>query len=163
MSEDPDRQLAAALGAALIARRWTLASAESLTGGGIAACCTGVAGASDWFAAGLVTYTAAMKQRLLEVPAALISRHGVVSEPVARAMAEGAWRMTGAELTLAVTGIAGPGGGEVLQPVGTVWFAWAHHGRLLAAESRQLEGDRDDIRAATVHHALNGALLLLAE
>lgn len=150
------------LGRHLRARDWQLATAESCTGGGIAAACTSVAGSSDWFAAGLVTYIPAMKQRLLRVPARLIERYGVVSEPVARAMAEGAMAATGADLTVAVTGIAGPGGGEVLQPVGTVWFGWAGRGSSeVVTAVEQFQGGREAVRQATVARALEGAIAWL--
>lgn len=148
------------LGAWLRARGWTLATAESCTGGGIASACTEVAGSSDWFRAGLVTYTEAMKQRLLGVPAALLSRHGAVSEPVARAMAEGALAATDADLALAVTGIAGPGGGEVLQPVGTVWFGWAERGAATVTAVEHFSGSRSAVRRAAVLYSLRGALAL---
>lgn len=145
----------------LALREWTMATAESLTGGAIAATCTEVPGASGWFAAGLVTYTVAMKQQLLNVPLALVERYGVVSEPVARTMAEGACRVADVDFAVAVTGIAGPDGGEVLQPVGTVWFAWAQPGAATTTQVRQFTGDRHAVRAATVSHALEGALALL--
>lgn len=149
------------LGASLVLRGWTLVTAESCTGGGIASACTDVAGSSGWFAAGLVTYTAAMKQRLLGVSEELLSRHGAVSEPVARAMAEGALAATDADLALAVTGIAGPGGGEVLQPVGTVWFGWAERGAATVTAVQHFRGSRSAVRRAAVLQSLRGALALL--
>lgn len=150
------------LGRILTMREWTMATAESVTGGAIAATCTEVPGASGWFAAGLVTYTAAMKRRLVDVPLVLVRRYGVVSEPVARAMAEGARRATDVDFTIAVTGIAGPDGGEVLQPVGTVWFAWSQPGCATTTQVRQFTGDRAAVRSETVAFALQGALALLA-
>lgn len=162
MDSDPHR-LAERLGTLLAARSWTLVTAESCTGGGIASACTDIAGSSGWFAAGLVTYTEAMKQRLLGVPADLLARHTAVSEPVARAMAEGALDATDADLALAVTGIAGPGGGEVLQPVGTVWFAWAERGTATATAVESFPGDRRAVRQAAVLRSLEGALALLAD
>lgn len=149
------------LGAMLVVRGWTLVSAESCTGGGIASACTDVAGSSDWFAAGLVTYTEAMKQHLLGVPADMLSRHGAVSEPVARAMAEGALAATAADIALAVTGIAGPAGGEVLKPVGTVWFAWALRGTASVTAVEDFRGSRSEVRRAAVLCSLRGALALL--
>ncbi|MCC5885098.1 MAG: CinA family protein [Gammaproteobacteria bacterium] len=164
MAVDNDPHLLAErLGALLAARGWTLATAESCTGGGIASACTGVAGSSVWFVAGLVTYTEAMKQRLLGVPADLLSRHGAVSEPVARAMAEGALTATEADLALAVTGIAGPGGGEVLQPVGTVWFAWAERDAPTTTAVEYFRGSRGTVREAAVLRSLEGAVALLAD
>ncbi|MCC5874499.1 MAG: CinA family protein [Gammaproteobacteria bacterium] len=162
MDSDPHR-LAERLGALLAARSWTLVTAESCTGGGIASACTDIAGSSGWFVAGLVTYTEAMKQRLLGVPADLLARHTAVSEPVARAMAEGALDATDADLALAVTGIAGPGGGEVLQPVGTVWFAWAERGAATTTAVESFAGDRHAVRQAAVLRSLEGALVLLAD
>ena len=130
-----------------------LASAESCTGGLIAAACTSVAGSSDWFERGFVTYSNAAKTEMLGVPAALIAAHGAVSEPVARAMAEGALRHADATLAVAVTGIAGPGGAVPGKPVGTVWLAWGRAGAV-QTELLQLAGDRGAVRAATVLRAL---------
>lgn len=146
-----------ALGAALRARGWMLATAESCTGGLIAAACTQVAGSSDWFERGFVTYSNAAKTALLGVPAALIEAHGAVSEPVARAMAEGARERAPVQLAVAVTGIAGPGGAVPGKPVGTVWLATAGPGGT-RAERLQLAGDRDAVRAQTVAAALQRLL-----
>jgi len=143
-----------ALGAALCARGWMIATAESCTGGLIAAACTAVAGSSDWFERGFVTYSNAAKIELLDVPAALIAAHGAVSAEVARAMADGALARSHATLAVAVTGIAGPGGGTPDKPVGTVWLALAQTGRVTAAELLQLGGDRSTVRELTVQHAL---------
>ena len=153
-------QLVGQLAQALLARQLMLVTAESCTGGGIAAACTDLAGSSGWFERGLVTYSNAAKQALLDVPAELLATHGAVSEPVARAMAEGALRRSPAQLALAVTGIAGPGGGSADKPVGLVWFAWAGLGPTVSA-SRVWPGDRAAVRAATVQHALAGALAQL--
>lgn len=130
-----------------------LAAAESCTGGLIAAACTSVAGSSDWFERGFVTYSNAAKTEMLGVPAALIAAHGAVSEEVARAMAEGALRHSQATLAVAVTGIAGPGGAVPGKPVGTVWLAWGSRGAV-QAERLQLAGDRAAVRAGTVARAL---------
>jgi nicotinamide-nucleotide amidase len=113
------------LATALLARGWKLATAESCTGGLIAGACTDLAGSSNWLERGFVSYSNAAKTELLGVDAALIARYGAVSEPVARAMAQGALQYSKAQCALAVTGIAGPGGGSADKPVGTVWFAWA--------------------------------------
>lgn len=142
-----------ALGEALRARGWMLASAESCTGGAIAAACTTVAGSSDWFERAFVTYSNAAKTTMLGVDAALIAAHGAVSEPVARAMAEGALNHAPVQLAVAVTGIAGPGGAVPGKPVGTVWLAVAGGGSTMA-ERLQLDGDRDAVRAQTVAAAL---------
>lgn len=149
------------LAAALRARGWMLATAESCTGGLIAAACTQVAGSSDWFERGFVTYSNAAKTALLGVPAALIEVHGAVSEPVARAMAEGARGRAPVQLAVAVTGIAGPGGAVPGKPVGTVWLATAGPGGT-QAERLQLAGDRDAVRAQTVAAALQRLLAVAA-
>jgi len=142
-----------ALAEALRGRGWRLATAESCTGGLIAAACTQVAGSSDWFERGFVTYSNAAKTELLGVDAALVESQGAVSEPVARAMVQGALRRAPVELAVAVTGIAGPGGAVPGKPVGTVWLAW---GTALAVQSERLQlgGDRDAVRSATVRAAL---------
>lgn len=143
----------AALAAALAARGWRMATAESCTGGAIAAACTARAGSSDWFECGYVTYSNAAKTAQLGVEPALLAAHGAVSEPVARAMVVGALARSGAQLAVAVTGIAGPGGAVPGKPVGTVWLAWGAAGAV-RAERLQLAGDRDAVRAATVSAAL---------
>ena len=142
-----------ALADALRAKGWRLAAAESCTGGLIAAACTSVAGSSDWFERGFVTYSNEAKTELLGVPAALIAAHVAVSEPVARAMAEGALAKAPVALAVAVTGIAGPGGAVPGKPVGTVWLAWGRAGAV-QAERLQLGGDRTAVREATVARAL---------
>lgn len=145
----------------LLKKGWMMATAESCTGGLIAAACTDLAGSSAWFERGVVTYSYAAKSELLGVPADLLLRHGAVSEPVARAMAHGALSRTPAQVALAVTGIAGPGGGSADKPVGTVWFAFAGPG-FDVAECRRFDGDRAAVRAATVAHALARLAELLA-
>jgi nicotinamide-nucleotide amidase len=137
----------------LLARGQMLATAESCTGGMIAAACTGLAGSSQWFERGFVSYSNAAKTELLGVPAGLIDTHGAVSEPVARAMAEGAVRHSGAQVSVAVTGIAGPTGGSADKPVGTVWFGWQVDGATHSA-LRRFSGDRAAVRSATLQHAL---------
>ncbi len=141
----------------LRARGATMASAESCTGGLIAAACTELSGSSDWFERGFVTYSNAAKTDSLGVPAALIEAHGAVSEPVARAMAEGAVAHSAARHALAVTGVAGPTGGSADKPVGTVWFGWCTPAGL-ASEHRRFDGDRAAVRAQAVRHALAGLL-----
>ncbi|SFD77388.1 nicotinamide-nucleotide amidase [Paracidovorax konjaci] len=137
----------------LTARGWMLATAESCTGGLIAGACTDLAGSSQWFERGFVTYSNAAKTELLGVPAALIAAHGAVSGPVARAMAEGAVRHAHAQVSVAVTGVAGPSGGSADKPVGTVWFGWCVDGAA-HTEVVRFPGDRAAVRAATVRHAL---------
>jgi nicotinamide-nucleotide amidase len=150
-----------ALAAALRARGVRLVTAESCTGGLIAAACTAIAGSSDWFDRGVVTYSNDAKTDLLGVPAATLRRHGAVSEPVARAMAEGALARSPAGLALAVTGIAGPGGGSPDKPVGTVWLAWATPHGGVHARRLQLDGDRAAVRLQTMRLALEAGLQAL--
>ncbi|MDR6853815.1 CinA family protein [Variovorax guangxiensis] len=137
-----------------------MATAESCTGGLIAGACTDLSGSSNWFERGFVTYSNAAKTELLGVDAALIAAEGAVSEPVARAMAEGAVARSPAQVAVAVTGVAGPTGGSAEKPVGTVWFGWSVAGRV-RTERRRFDGDRAAVRAATVHHALQTLLTLL--
>ena len=147
-----------ALAETLRTRGWKLATAESCTGGLIAAACTAVAGSSDWFERGFVSYSNEAKHELLGVPAALIAAHGAVSAEVACAMAEGALARSLAQLVVAVTGIAGPGGATPGKPVGTVWLALAQVGSAAEAELLVLPGDRAAVREQTVHHALHRLL-----
>jgi len=157
---DPDlaAQWAAPLAAALRARGWRLATAESCTGGLIAAACTALPGSSDWFERGFVTYSNRAKCELLGVPASLIVQHGAVSEAVAQAMAEGALAQSPADLAVAVTGIAGPDGGTADKPVGLVWLATARRGAATQAERLQLDGDRAAVRARSVQIAFERLL-----
>jgi nicotinamide-nucleotide amidase len=143
-----------ALADRLRARGWTIATAESCTGGLIAAACTSVAGSSDWFERGFVSYSNAAKTELLGVPDTTLAAHGAVSEETARAMAEGAIAHSAARLAVAVTGIAGPGGAVPGKPVGTVWVALAERGRATGARLLQLAGDRSAVRSQTVAAAL---------
>ena len=137
-----------------------MATAESCTGGLIAGACTDLSGSSNWFERGFVTYSNAAKTELLGVDAALIASEGAVSEPVARAMAEGAVARSQAQVAVAVTGVAGPTGGSAEKPVGTVWFGWSVAGQV-RTERLRFDGDRAAVRAATVHHALQTLLGLL--
>ena len=148
------------LAAQLRAKGWMMATAESCTGGLIAGACTDLAGSSDWFERGFVSYSNAAKTELLGVDATLIAQHGAVSEPVARAMAQGAVAHARAQVAVAVTGVAGPGGGSVDKPVGLVWFGWAVPGGV-HTEAQRFDGDRAAVRAATVRHALARLLTLL--
>jgi nicotinamide-nucleotide amidase len=145
------------LATALSARGWCMATAESCTGGLIAAGCTAQAGSSGWFERGWVTYSNAAKQADLGVPADLLAAHGAVSEAVARAMADGAAHRAGVAASVAVTGIAGPGGGSADKPVGTVWLAW-HVAGTTHAQRHHLGGDRTAVRATTTQLALAGLL-----
>ena len=139
----------------LLSRGWMLATAESCTGGLIAAACTDLAGSSEWFERGFVTYSNAAKSELLGVDAQTLATHGAVSEAVVRAMAEGAVRHSKARVAVAVTGVAGPSGGSKDKPVGTVWFGYLVDGEL-SSEMRRFPGDRAAVRTATVRHALDG-------
>ena len=150
--------LVAPLAEALRGRGWRLATAESCTGGLIAAVCTALAGSSDWFDRGFVTYSDAAKREQLGVDAGLIAAHGAVSGEVARAMAAGALARSDADIAVAVTGIAGPGGAAPGKPVGTVWLALAMRGGPVQAERLQLAGERASVRAQTVAIALQRLL-----
>ena len=152
---------AAALIEALRARGWRLATAESCTGGGVAHAVTAVAGSSDAFERGFVTYSNEAKVEMLGVPAATIERDGAVSESVAVAMAEGALRASRADVAVSITGVAGPGGGTPAKPVGTVCFAWATRDGRRVVRTHRLPGDRASVRAASVLIALDGALELV--
>lgn len=141
-------------------KRWLMATAESCTGGMISAACTDLAGSSAWFERGFVTYSNEAKTELLGVDAALIKQHGAVSEEVARAMASGAVARSHAQVAVAVTGVAGPTGGSVAKPVGTVWFGF-QVGEQLTSEMKRFDGDRAAVRSATVQHAVQRLLELL--
>lgn len=140
----------------LIARGASLATAESCTGGLIAAACTELAGSSVWFDRGFVTYSNEAKTAQLGVDPALIAAHGAVSEPVAQAMARGALTHSRADLAVAVTGIAGPSGGSPDKPVGTVWLAWAARDGEVATQRCHFPGDRSEVRTRTCAVALQG-------
>lgn len=152
---DPDLiQAATALLAECRVRGVRLATAESCTGGLIAAVLTEIAGSSDVVDRGFVTYSNAAKSDMLGVPPGLIEAHGAVSSPVADGMAAGALLRSNATFTIAVTGIAGPGGGSEGKPVGTVWFGIAGRGRATATERQVFPGDRTAVRRATMDHAM---------
>ncbi len=154
-------QLVSDLALCLTAKGWTLATAESCTGGWIAKCCTDLAGSSAWFERGFVSYSNEAKRELLGVDAEILESEGAVSEAVAVQMAEGARRRAGVNAALAVTGIAGPDGGAADKPVGTVWFGWSVEGHAARSDLQHFEGDRDAVRRQTVVHALGGLLALL--
>ena len=155
-------QLAVRAGNKLREMRLMLTTAESCTGGMVAAAITDISGSSGWFERGFVTYSNHAKTEMIGVPAELIDKHGAVSEPVARAMAEGALRNSRAQVSLAITGVAGPGGGTETKPVGMVSFAWSN--RLhTSVETLVFKGDREQIRVQAATHALRGLLLLLDE
>jgi nicotinamide-nucleotide amidase len=145
----------------MLKHQWMLATAESCTGGLIAGACTDLAGSSAWFERGFVTYSNAAKTEMLGVDAALIDTHGAVSEPVVRAMVQGALLHSHAQVAVAVTGVAGPTGGSAEKPVGTVWFGWATPAGV-HTEVQHFGGDRAAVRGATVQHALARLAALLA-
>ncbi len=148
------------LAALLLQKKYQLATAESCTGGLIAAACTDLAGSSDWFERGFVTYSNEAKHELLGVEERILRRAGAVCEGVARAMAEGALAHSKAQVAVAVTGVAGPTGGSPAKPVGTVWFGFAVPGEVITEKCR-FEGDRAAVRAATVQHAFTRLLELM--
>ncbi len=155
MSEhSAEHALAARLVFTCRARSLTVATAESCTGGLVAAAITGIPGSSTIFGTGYVTYADAAKTSLLGVPSGLIASIGAVSEAVARRMAEGALRKAGADLAVAITGIAGPDGGSDAKPVGTVWFGLANRRRPVSTRRHHFRGDRAAIRAAATLTAL---------
>lgn len=153
--------LAGQLGQALHARQLQVATAESCTGGGIAEAITRIAGSSQWFEAGYVTYSSRQKTRQLGVPQALLDGVGAVSREVVEAMARGAREHSGAQLAVAVSGIAGPDGGSPATPVGTVWLAWQANECSFSCRCR-FAGDRQAVREQTVIRALEGLLRLTA-
>ena len=144
----------------LLRKQLKLVTAESCTGGLIAAACTDLAGSSAWFERGFVTYSNEAKHELLGVEERILRRAGAVCEGVARAMAQGALAHSKAQVAVAVTGVAGPTGGSPAKPVGTVWFGFAVPGQVIT-EKQHFEGDRAAVRAATVQHAFTRLLQLL--
>ncbi|MBC7574429.1 MAG: CinA family protein [Herminiimonas sp.] len=159
---DDITELAAEVGRLLQSKGLLLAVAESCTGGGVAHAITEIAGSSNWFDCGFITYSNASKTELLDVSAALIAQHGTVSEEIAAAMAEGALKNSNAHVTLSTTGIAGPGGAVPGKPVGTVCFGWTL-GHNTHTERLVFAGDRHAVRSQTVVHALRGLLRFLGQ
>ena len=160
MNDTPE-VLTQRLATQLLAKRQSVCTAESCTGGLIAKTFTDLAGSSDWFECGFVTYSNAAKTDMLAVPASLIEDYGAVSEAVATAMASGALRHSQADYAVAVTGVAGPGGGSDDKPVGTVWIALASAEQMIARRY-QFDGDRQAVRAATMQTALELLLDLVS-
>jgi nicotinamide-nucleotide amidase len=151
-------KLAAKVGEELEQHRLTLAVAESCTGGWVAQVITSCPNSSRWFERGFVTYSNDAKQEMLGVDAAILLRHGAVSEQTARAMAEGAIARSRANVALSITGIAGPTGGNDVKPVGTVWIAWAHANKDTVCTKFAFSGGRHEIREQAVAQALKGLL-----
>lgn len=160
-SSDADLQrLAVILGQATLARGWTVVTAESCTGGWIAQAITSVAGSSQWFDRGFVTYTNASKQDMVDVAATTLEQFGAVSQQTVTEMARGALARSRANLAVAVSGIAGPGGATPDKPVGTVWFAWASAGGTLSTTMEMFAGDRESVRRQAVAMSLHGLIEL---
>ncbi|UWX04479.1 CinA family protein [Pseudoxanthomonas sp. NC8] len=162
LSDAQLRDHALTLGERLRAAREHLVTAESCTGGWIAKCLTDIAGSSDWFDCGMVVYSYEAKQALLGVRPQTLEEHGAVSRETAMEMVSGALVHSGASISVAVTGIAGPGGGSPDKPVGTVWIAWKRRGGYARAEVFHFYGDREAVRRQTVGKALAGIAELLA-
>ena len=156
-------QLATEVGRALKSAGRILVTAESCTGGWVGEAVTAIAGSSDWFDRGFITYSNAAKREVLRVSAATLKQHGAVSEETAREMALGALKHSRAQIAVAITGVAGPGGGSEDKPVGTVCFAWAKDETALRSESHLLHGDRTDVRRQSVVIALRGILAMSSE
>jgi nicotinamide-nucleotide amidase len=153
-------ELAHRIGRRLKASRERLVTAESCTGGWAAQVVTSVAGSSEWFERGFVTYSNDAKRESLGVPAGVLEKFGAVSEETAREMARGALARSRGSVALSVTGVAGPTGGSAAKPVGTVCFAWAA-GESVRSETRHFEGDRESVRRQSVIRALEGVIELL--
>ena len=156
----PLMMLSERLGKVCLAQGVAVTAAESCTGGGVAAAITDVSGSSAYFETGYVTYSNATKTRLLGVPEAILEQHGAVSQAVVEAMVQGACQDSGAELGVAISGVAGPSGGTPDKPVGLVWFAWSAHGRI-STESCCFPGGRGEVREQAVRHALLGLIQAL--
>ena len=161
MTDAKINALARTLGERLTHHKLMCATAESCTGGLVAGAITDIAGSSGWFERGFVTYSNEAKMELLGVPEATLAQHGAVSEATARAMAEGAVARSRADVAVAITGVAGPGGGTPDRPVGMVCFAWSR-GVVTTAITRYFQGDREAVRRAAVVAALEGLLMALA-
>ncbi len=156
-------QLAREIGESLSARELQLATAESCTGGWLAQCCTDIAGASAWFERGWVTYSNQAKQDCLGVAERTLETQGAVSQTTAIEMAEGALSQSNADISVAISGIAGPDGGSMDKPVGTIWFAWAMSHRTTLVQHQLLSGNRQSIRAQAVALALHGIQIALRQ
>ncbi len=162
MAEDPYVELAAVLGRLLKAKGEKLVTAESCTGGGVAEAVTAIAGSSEWFERGFITYSNEAKIEMLKVSPATLMRHGAVSEDTAREMALGSLGASPGTVSVSVTGVAGPGGGSVTKPVGMVCFAWARSGEAMPrSETRRFSGDRRSVREQSVIRAMQGVIELL--
>jgi nicotinamide-nucleotide amidase len=158
---EPLDNIALKLSELLKQHHWKLATAESCTGGGVAYLLTQLAGSSAWFERGFVTYSNLAKEEMLGVSPLTLTQHGAVSEETALAMASGALQNSQAEVSLSITGIAGPDGGTLDKPVGTVWFGWGIKDQEISAEKKLLVGNRDQIRLAAIEFSLQRLVQLL--
>lgn len=163
MNEDRLRQLADRLSRSCLAQQQMLMTAESCTGGWIAKICTDLPGSSGWFEQGFVTYSNRAKETMLGVSAETLSEHGAVSEAVVLEMAAGALEHGNGNLAVAISGIAGPGGGTHFKPLGTVWIAWQQKGSAATARRFHFDGDRAAVRFQAVEAALEGLIGLVQE
>lgn len=164
-SRDRIHQSSESVGRLLIDQKLSITTAESCTGGLVAAALTAISGSSAYFNSGIVSYSNESKRRLLGVPAGELARHGAVSEPVVLAMAEGARLRNNAQVSVAISGVAGPDGGTADKPVGTVWIAWStpvQHRARVQAERFTFSGDRDAIRDSAVYESLRGIIMRLS-
>jgi nicotinamide-nucleotide amidase len=161
VSDEELHQLAAELGEKLRARGWILATAESCTGGWVGQLLTSLAGSSQWYERGFITYANAAKIEMLGVSEETLATHGAVSEETAGAMAAGALRHSHAQAALAISGIAGPGGGTPQKPVGLVCYGWALADGTVMSSTCRLDGDREEIRSRAVAAALRGLIELI--
>ena len=153
-------QLSQRLGEQLLRRNWRIATAESCTGGGVAAAITAVPGSSAWFEYGIVSYANAAKEKLLGVSNETLTREGAVSEAVVIEMARGVLALSGADIAVAISGVAGPSGGSPEKPVGTVWFAWLTASGGVKTELKCFGGDRAEVQKSAVLWALEGGLYI---
>jgi nicotinamide-nucleotide amidase len=156
-----DMSVARQLANTLQQRQQRLISVESCTGGMVAASLTSLPGSSQWFEGAFVTYRLSAKMQMVGVPEATLEQYGAVSEPTARAMAEGALKHSSADISVAITGVAGPDGGDIVSPVGTVWFAWAlRDPEICCVQTLEshFDGDRESVRIQAVNLALRGLL-----
>jgi len=155
------QQLASKLGDKLIQINSIVATAESCTGGGVAYAITSVAGSSQWFDRSFVTYTNESKQEMLGVSAKTLIERGAVSEEVVVEMAQGAIRNSNANIAVSISGVAGPDGGSIAKPVGTVCFSWCNNMSTSISETKYFEGSRDQVRELAIKHALQGLIRLV--
>lgn len=161
VSDEELHQLAVELADRLCARGWMLATAESCTGGWVGQLLTSLPGSSQWYERGFITYANAAKVEMLGVPEATLATHGAVSEQTASAMAAGALKHSHTQAALAISGIAGPGGGTPQKPVGLVCYGWALADGTVMSSTCRLDGDREEIRSRAVAAALRGLIELI--